>query len=324
MNLVPFFVGIYMNKNRLKKTELKSIRLHIRLSEHVYNYLNYCSDFFSVSKSFFIIERCISPSLVCVHDDNLDEKRFDDLTNIAYEVNDVAHSLNVLYNKTLETNRLDLVFKDISFSDYTNKINLIYERWNMLFRDFVENDVFSYHVKKDVIPDYDIYFDPSLTHSSTRNKELQIRVTNSFYQLLSDVSESFDKSISQYILECCLTPFYLSVGSVNENKEVMTVLKSIGRNIRQVIFSLNRINTRNVECSGIRLFDLNIDYCDLYVASNALLKSWLDFCAILSDNEKNTFYRYIKSRELHSWINDMENVELVDYLKILKNREFHI
>lgn len=50
---MSFFVGVCMNKTRLKKTELKSIRLHIRLSEQMNNYLNYCSDFFSVSKSFF-------------------------------------------------------------------------------------------------------------------------------------------------------------------------------------------------------------------------------------------------------------------------------
>lgn len=321
---MSFFVGVCMNKTRLKKTELKSIRLHIRLSEQINNYLNYCSDFFSVSKSFFIIERCISPVLVCVHDEFLDEMYFDDLKSIASEVNDVAHELNVLYNKTLETNRLDLVFKDVSFFDYTNKINLIIESWTSLFHKFIEHDVFSYHIKKDVIPDYDIYFDECLGYSSTRNKELQIRVTNSFYQLLTDVSQSFDKTISQYILDCCLMPLYLSVSSVNENKDVMTVLKSIGRNLRQIIYSLNRINKRNIECSGIQLFDLNTDYCNLHIVSETLLNSWRDFCAVLSDNEKNTFYKFIKSRELHSWIKDVDDAELVEYIKMLKNREYHI
>lgn len=321
---MSFFVGICMNKTRLKKAELKSIRLHIRLSEQIYKYLNYCSDFFSVSKSFFIIERCISPSLVYVHDEVLEETYFNNLKSISQEVNDVAHGLNVLYNKTLETNRLDLVFKDISFLEYADKINLIIESWTSLFQIFIEKDVFSYRVKKDVIPDYDTYFDDSLSCSSIRNKELQIRVTNSFYQLLMDVSGSFHKSSSQYILDSCLIPLYLSVSSVMENKEVMNVLKSIGNNLRQIIYSLNRINARNIECSGMELFDLNLDYCNLHIASETLLNSWRDFCAILSDYEKNAYYKFIKSRELHNWIYDVDDVELSDYLKILKNREYHI
>lgn len=45
---------------------------------------------------------------------------------------------------------------------------------------------------------------------------------------------------------------------------------------------------------------------------------------LIGDDQKNLYYKYVKPRKLHSWIDELSNVEMIDYLKILKNRENHI
>lgn len=317
-----FFVGNNMSQY-MKKKELKTIRVHIRVSEQLFNYLNYCSDFFGVSKTYFIKERCLSSSLYYIHSKDLDEKYLNDLKCFSDYLNDMARELNSLYKKTLEINRLDLVFREFPFSIYVNQVNTIATLWETLFNQFVEDDVLTYRVKNEIVPDYNLYFDET-TEYEVKNKHLQIRVTESFYKLILEVSNSLDKSISQYISDCCIIPLYLDIESIMKNKDFLSLSKSISTNVRQIIFAEKRIDDRNIECSGRHLYDLDTDFRELQTNSWNLFKSWEKMDYLIGDDQKNLYYKYVKPRKLHSWIDELSNVEMIDYLKILKNRENHI
>ena len=125
------YVGIFLDmKNyNLKRTEKKDVRISIRVSDNLFDYLNSCSDFFGVSKSNFIRERCLSDSFYVVCSRELPADFMNTFTQIADMENTIAFELNSLYKKSLDTNRLDLIFHDDFFLEQIDRIESCINLW---------------------------------------------------------------------------------------------------------------------------------------------------------------------------------------------------
>lgn len=114
---MSFLFGCFLSMRTYskKRIETNDVRISVRVSENYFEYLNKCSEFFGVSKSYFIKERCLSDNFYVIHDKNVPDVFFEMLHQLSNLENEIAHDLNSLYQKTLETNRLDLVFQDDFF-----------------------------------------------------------------------------------------------------------------------------------------------------------------------------------------------------------------
>lgn len=323
---MSFFMLRYffaMRKYDLKKTSKKDSRITIRVSEIFNDYLNKCSEFFGVSKSYFIKERCLSDLFYFLHRKDIPEELINTFNQISDVVNDVARELNSLYKKTLDTNRLDLVFHDDFFLEQINRIESCINLW--VNEPSNLEDVFSYSSQNTVIPFYGEYFDEDDSNPKVKNKFVCIRVSQSFYKMLCDVSETLSISVTQYIINCCMNPMYTEICCVSENKDFLILARNIENNIRQIKLANIRINKRNKECSGgYTLNEMNEHFDRLDKVSDDLFVLWKDFRNFVGEKDKNLYFEYIKKRHLLECVKTSLKETDSDFLKTVSNREIHI
>ena len=105
--------------------------------------------------------------------------------------------------------------------------------------------VFSYSSQNTVIPFYNDYFDEYDSNTKAKNKFVCIRVSQSFYKMLCDVSETLSISVTQYIINCSMNPMYTEICCVSENKDILILARNIENNIRLIFLFFLLINKKN-------------------------------------------------------------------------------
>ena len=312
-----------MERYELNGIQKKDARITIRVSETFMSYLNKCSDFFGISKSHFLKERCLSDLFIIIRGKDIPEDFMNTFIYIADVVNDVAHELNALYKKTLDTNRLDLIFHDDFFIEQTNKVKSCINLWENGANNF--NNVFSYSSQNKVIPFYESYFDEYNSNVEVKNKFVCIRVSQSFYKMICDISKSLSISVTQYIINCCINPMYTELCCVYENEKFLNLACNIENNIRQIKLAIMKINERNKECSGrFTLNEMNEYFDRLDSVSNDLFVLWKDFRSFIGEKDKELYFECIKKRHLLECVKATLKETDPDFLKIVGNRENHI
>lgn len=323
---MPFlYAGIFlgMKNYNLKKVEKNDVRISIRVSENLFDYLNRCSDFFGVSKSNFIKERCLSDLFYVICGKELPDDFMNAFTQIANMENTIAYELNSLYKKTLDTNRLDLIFHDDFFLEQISKIESCINLWRNISYDM--NDFFSYSPQNIVIPFYESYFDEYDVNPKAKNKFVFIRMSHSFYKMLCDISKSLSISVTQYIINCCMNPMYTEICCVSENNGFLKLTRNIGSNMRQIKSAINKINKRNIECSGgYTLNEMNEHFDRLDKVSDDLFILWKDFRNFVGTIDKKLYFDCIKKRHLLECVKSTLKETDPDFLKTVSNREIHI
>ena len=186
-------------------------------------------------------------------------------------------------------------------------------------------DVFSYSSQNTVIPFYNDYFDEYDSNTKAKNKFVCIRVSQSFYKMLCDVSETLSISVTQYIINCCMNPMYTEICCVSENKDFLILARNIENNIRQIKLANIRINKRNKGCSGgYTLNEMNEHFDRLDKASDDLFVLWKDFRNFVGEKDKNLYFECIKKRHLLECVKTTLKETDPDFLKTVGNREIHI
>lgn len=300
----------------------KEKQFDFRLPADVYNLISESAEFFGISKSLFIKERCLSFKLPVVGSADLLDEDFSCIKSFSIKLNDIAFDFNKLYKQTLDTYRLDLVF-DNTFSSKLNDINECIEAFSLI-KKMYEANKFDFECRVGTIPIFEDCMDDNVFSKSIRSKRICIRVTNDFYNLLKDISKSMDISISKFIVNSCLNPNCFYINGILNNSEFINISKSIGVNIRQIILALKKINERNVECSGHQLFEMDSNFLSIVQQANLLLKQWCDFRMDISKIQRDVYFEHIKKRDLNLYVKNILDESNPEYLKSLKNREIHI
>ena len=157
------------------------------------------------------------------------------------------------------------------------------------------------------------------------SKRWSIRVSDSFYNLLVSAASSINSSVSQLVLESCMNPSYIALSSVMRNKDFNSLSHSLSNNIRQIHYSLIKLDRRNIECSGgFKIESMFPAFGPLVLIMNEFLESWNSFDDYTGDIEKEMYYTYVKKRNLYKYIEDVLVNNDRDYLKTLRNRENQI
>ena len=244
-------------------------------------------------------------------------------TQIADMENTIAFELNSLYKKSLDTNRLDLIFHDEFFLEQIDRIESCINLW--VNEPSNLEDVFSYSSQNTVIPFYNDYFDEYDLNLKVKNKFVFIKMSHSFYKMLYDISKSLSISVTQYIINCCMNPMYTEICCVSENNDFLRLTHKIGSNMRQIRYAINKINKRNKECSGgYTLNEMNEYFDRLDKASDDLFVLWKDFRNFVGEKDKNLYFECIKKRHLLECVKTTLKETDPDFLKIVSNREIHI
>lgn len=321
---MSFLFGCFLSMRTYskKRIETNDVRISVRVSENYFEYLNKCSEFFGVSKSYFIKERCLSDNFYVIHDKNVPDVFFEMLHQLSNLENEIAHDLNSLYQKTLETNRLDLVFQDVFFLDQVNKLKICIDLALTISTSM--DDVLSYKTQNSVLPFYDDYFDEYNPSNCKKNKFIFIRMSQSFYRMLSDISKSMSITVTQFILNGCMNPMYLDIYSISKNKDFLLLTHSMERNLRQIKFAIMRINKRNIECSGLSLNSINKYFDEIENSLENLFQLWRKFRNTVGSFDKDLYFKFIKKRHLYDCVTQTLSEHDPDYLKIVSNREYHI
>lgn len=306
------------------KRERKIKHLFFRTTNELYEYVNASSRFFDVSNSYLIKERCLSYSFPYICDKELDSKSYSQFQNICDGLNSIAFDFNKLYKSTLSTNRLDLIFNDKLFEQYLSRIKSVYDEWRKLFEYFSANHVLDYSAEEKTLEAFHDIFD-EYNPSSKKCKRWSIRVSDSFYNLLVSAASSINSSVSQLVLESCMNPSYIALSSVMRNKDFNSLSHSLSNNIRQIHYSLIKLDRRNIECSGgFKIESMFPAFGPLVLIMNEFLESWNSFDDYTGDIEKEMYYTYVKKRNLYKYIEDVLVNNDRDYLKTLRNRENQI
>ena len=316
-------VIVFMSDYHVQTGAKKTKQFDFRLPPDVYNLISAGADFFGISKSLFIKERCLSFKLPVIGSADLLDDDLSCLKSFSLKLNDIAFDFNRLYKQTLETNRLDLVFNDI----FSYKLNDIIECIELfsLVREMYDANKFEFECRVGIVPVFENCVDDNVFAESIRSKRICIRVTDDFYKLIKDISNSMDISVSRFIINTCLNPNCFYVNGILNNPDFINISKSIGINIRQIIFAEKKINERNIICSGgHQLFDMDSDFLSIVQQSNLLLKQWNTFRMDISKIQRDVYFEHIKKRELNLYVKNILENSNPEYLKSLKNREIHI
>lgn len=312
-----------MNIYKVKR-EKKDKHLFFRTTSELFEYVNASSDFFNVSNSYLIKERCLSYSYPYICDKDMDFESYNQFKTLCDNLNKVAFELNKLYKSTLSINRLDLVLNDELFGLYLDKIESIYDGWKSLFNLFLEKHLLDYSAEEKTLDIFHEVFD-EYNPSVRKNKRWSVRVSDSFYNLLVSAASSINISVSQLVLESCMNPSYLELSSVLRNKDFITLSYSLSNNIRQIHFSLIKLDRRHIECSGgLNVESIFSTFGSVVKVMDDFLESWNSFDSYTGKLEKEMYDKYIKKRELYKYIVDVLENNDKDYLKTLRNRENYI
>lgn len=306
------------------KKENKSRHLYFRIPREIYSYIEDSAAFFGVTKAFLIKERCLSEKYVFVHDIEPEQSLLDNFSSLGNELNDLAHKLNIIYQESLTSDFLHLVFTEDIFLQHIPLAQKCVEDLNLLLKEIHENQLFDYQYHETTLKCFHDIFDEYEPKDFKRDNRFSIRVTNSYYSLLKDVA-SFNKcSMSKYILECCLNPTYLDVSSISRNKDVLKVSKSVGTNLRQIQFALNKMNQRNKKIQEVALLAEVDSFYKLCLIIQDGLQAWFDFRKEIGQKEKELYFKYIKKRQVYDIVEQVLSDTNPEYLKLIRNRENHI
>ena len=236
----------------------------------------------------------------------------------------MAHKLNIIYQESLTSDFLYLVFTEDNFQQYIPLAKKCVNDLNNLLNKIQEENLFDYQYHETTLKCFHDIFDEYDTSDSKKELSFQMRVTPSFYNTLKKVASSLDVSVSHYILECCLNPTYIDVSSISRNKDILKASKLIGTNLRQIQFALNKMNQRNKKIQEVALLAEVDTFYQLCLIIQDGLQAWFDFRKEIGEKEKDLYFKYIKKRQVHDIVEQVLFDTNPDYLKLIRNRENHI
>ena len=297
-----FFLGEIMN---YKKDIL------IRITKDFDSYLNQSAEFFGVSKSYFVREQCFTNSFFKTIGADLDEAFLEDYNSIGHRINLVAHEMNSMLLEFKDSTRPDFILD----SDYFNPlVDIVYgleDDWGVIV-DFRVKHLCDYSYE-----DFNFEYEP-LDINERKSKNFHLRVNEDFFCCLKLLANAKEKSISQYIIDCCSSVDYVQASSAFENDDMGKVLYMPNNNIRQI---LRVINSLEILCK--RNYNLDV------INKNKFLYKLKDACTLFyEDLKKNEsyelscvkeWYKKVSTRNITDEVREVLKDETV-FLKKLKNK----
>lgn len=153
-----------------------------------------------------------------------------------------------------------------------------------------------------------------------KEKRIEIRVSNSFYDMLTKVCEQLECSKTDYLIECALSPTFIKIYREPWEDKVERDLGSMSNNLNQMARALNEIKIKIKEHEYMDQEFFSNFLNDLAFDIQEVRVSHTDFINDLIKDEKNTFH-FVNSRELLSQVIEVLEDTDQEYLEFLKKRE---
>lgn len=283
----------------------------IRITKDFDSYLNQCAEFFGVNKSYFVREQCFTNSFFKTIGADLDETFLKEYNSIGHRINLVAHEMNSMLLEFKDSTRPDFILD----SDYFNPlVDIVYgleDDWGVIV------DLRVKHLCDYVYDDFNFVYEP-LDINEPKCKNLHLRVSEDFFCCLKLLANAKEKSVSQYIIDCCSSVDYVQATSAFENDDIGKILYMPNNNIRQI---LRVINSLEILCK--RNYNLDV------INKNKSLYKLKDACTLFyEDLKKNEtyelscvkeWYKKVSTRNITDEVREVLKDETV-FLKKLKNK----